>query len=196
MDRLDEELALAAEAEDDPPPVQRPAAEAGQVAHEPAPDRGQRLRRIGLVAILVVTAVSALVLVLQSLETAAVYSKGVDELVSDRDRLTTRTVLVDGTLVSGTLRRRDQPCEYRFAIAKHGVTLEVRYPHCIVPDTFRDLPGSRVDVTVEGQLTAEGFLSADRILAKCPSRYEMDQRAKGGVERPHAAPAAGAARSD
>jgi cytochrome c-type biogenesis protein CcmE len=124
-------------------------------------------------------------LVVTSFRSAAVYSKGVDELVAERESLADRYVRVDGVLVSGTLRRRDEPCEYRFALEKNGATIDVRYPQCVVPDTLRDYPGVPVQVTAEGRLATEGHFEADQILAKCPSKYEMDQRAGKGKQAPH-----------
>ena len=123
-----------------------------------------------------------------SFRSAAVYSKGVDELVAQREQLADRHVRVDGVLVSGTLRRRDQPCEYRFALEKNGATIDVRYPQCVVPDTLRDYPNVKVQVTAEGRLASEGHFEADQIMAKCPSKYEMNQRAAKGKQAPHLPP--------
>ena len=63
----------------------------------------------------------------------------------------------------------------------------VRFPQCIVPDTFRDMPGQEVPVTVEGELLADNSFLATKVLAKCPSKYEMKDRAQKGEKMPHAA---------
>jgi cytochrome c-type biogenesis protein CcmE len=99
-------------------------------------------------------------------------------------------VRAEGNLVHGSLVKRDQPCEYRFTIEKHGVELPVRFAQCVVPDTFRDVPEMDVGVTVEGQLQDSSF-EASSVLAKCPSKYEMQQRKQQGEHMPHA-PFAGA----
>jgi cytochrome c-type biogenesis protein CcmE len=117
----------------------------------------------------------------------AIYSKPVDELVAQRSHFTGRPVRVDGTLVHGTLLRREQPCEYRFTIAKNGVELPVRYAHCTVPDTFRDVPNIDVGVTAQGEIKSDGSFEASDVLAKCPSKYEMQQQAGRGERMPHAA---------
>ncbi|HEX2671830.1 MAG TPA: cytochrome c maturation protein CcmE, partial [Polyangiaceae bacterium] len=88
-------------------------------------------------------------------------------------------------LVKGSLMRRDQPCEYRFNLSKGGATLPVRYAQCIVPDTFRDMPGMDVMVTAEGKLDSAGNFEASNIFAKCPSKYEMKEMQKGGAKAPH-----------
>jgi cytochrome c-type biogenesis protein CcmE len=141
-----------------------------------------------LLAVLLTMAVGIVALVMTSFKDAAVYAKTVDQLLADRDHLAGRRVRVEGMLVHGTLERRDQPCEYRFTMEKNGTRMNVRYPQCVVPDTFRDVPGMDVGVTVEGKLASgsEGDFLASTVMAKCPSKYEMKQQASQGVQAPHA----------
>jgi cytochrome c-type biogenesis protein CcmE len=180
MTKLDEELATAvASSEADTkglPPVIRDARE----------ERKPR-RNLGLLLALLVMGGTTLALVMTSFEGAAVYSKGVDELVIEREKLADRTVRVEGLLVKGSLVRRDQPCEYRFRMTKNGKELSVHYPQCVVPDTFRDVPNIDVTVTAEGKLDEAGHLEAHNIFAKCPSKYEMQQSAAKGEKAPHGA---------
>jgi cytochrome c-type biogenesis protein CcmE len=61
----------------------------------------------------------------------------------------------------------------------------VRYAQCIVPDTFKDVPGMDVGVTVEGKLAAGGGFEASQVMAKCPSKYEMKEMKEQGKEMPH-----------
>jgi cytochrome c-type biogenesis protein CcmE len=89
--------------------------------------------------------------------------------------------------VPGTLARRSEPCEYRFKLKKNAVEMTVLYPQCVVPDTFRDVPGVNVEVTAEGQLAANGTFHATQIMAKCPSKYEMRGKANQGQSAPHLA---------
>jgi cytochrome c-type biogenesis protein CcmE len=117
----------------------------------------------------------------------AIYSKPVDQLVAQKARFIGRPVRAEGNLVHGTLEKRDTPCEYRFTITKNGVDVPVRYAQCVVPDTFRDVPGMDVGVTVEGALLADNSFEATSVLAKCPSKYEMKERAGRGESMPHAA---------
>jgi len=116
----------------------------------------------------------------------AVYSKPVDELVAQKTKFAGRPVRAEGNLVHGTLVKREQPCEYRFTIAKNGVDVPVRFAQCVVPDTFRDVAGMDVGVTVEGELRADNSFEATSVLAKCPSKYEMKERADKGEQMPHA----------
>jgi cytochrome c-type biogenesis protein CcmE len=125
-----------------------------------------------------------LALFFSSSEDAVVYAYGVDELQARQADLGQRQVRVMGTLVSGTLVRRDSPCEYRFKMNKGDAVLPVYYAQCVVPDTFRDVKGVQVEVTAEGRMTADGHLEASKIMAKCPSKYEMKETASATGVRP------------
>ncbi|MEI9953945.1 MAG: cytochrome c maturation protein CcmE [Pseudomonadota bacterium] len=178
MSDLDKELERAAAAVDEPAPAAR---------REPTPKPPARKGNLGLLIGLLVMAGAILTLVFTSFKGSAVYSKGVDELLREKDKYSDRAVRVQGVLVKGTLVRRDQPCEYRFDLQNKGVVLPVRYAQCIVPDTFRDMPGMDVAVTAEGKLSQSGAFEASTIFAKCPSKYEMKEMQKGGQKAPHAA---------
>jgi cytochrome c-type biogenesis protein CcmE len=138
-----------------------------------------------IVVPLVMLAAAIVTLVLTGMKDNAIYSKSVDQLVAERAKFAGRPVRAEGNLVHGTLTKRDTPCEYRFTIAKNGVEVPVEYAQCIVPDTFRDVPGMDVGVTVEGELQADNSFKATSVLAKCPSKYEMKDRKAGGEVMPH-----------
>ena len=144
-------------------------------------------RSIGLLVALLVIGGGILTLVFTSFEDATIYARQVDELLREREKLTGRAVRVEGALKRGTLVRRDEPCEYRFTLKKSGSELPVRFAQCIVPDTFRDMPGMDVMVTAEGTLDPAGHFEASHIMAKCPSKYEMKELAEKGEAAPHTA---------
>jgi len=185
MTKLDDELAAAvAESEEATPASERPVAAPAE-APAKAPAKKRKLQNVGLLGALLVMGVGILALVLTSFKQSAVYSKGVDELVAEKDKIAGRNVRVTGNLVKGTLKRRDDPCEYRFSIGKNEKTLDVRYAQCVVPDTFRDVAGMDVEVTAEGKIHDDGWFEANQIMAKCPSKYEMKDRAQKGEQKPH-----------
>ena len=115
----------------------------------------------------------------------AIYSATVDQLVTDAGRFEGRNIKVEGELVKGSLKHRQEPCEYRFVLTKNGEEIPVRYAECIVPDTFRDVPDMDVQVTAEGRLDSDGHFAASHIMAKCPSKYEMQNKAATGQSAPH-----------
>jgi cytochrome c-type biogenesis protein CcmE len=132
------------------------AAEVSESGTSPRPAEGRR--RIGLVITVLSLALLVLGVVLFGVKDAVVYSKEVDQLFVERERLRGRPVRALGTLVTGSLRRRDQPCEYRFELERRGQRMMVRYPECVIPDTMRDVPGAIIEVTVEGTPARERHL--------------------------------------
>jgi cytochrome c-type biogenesis protein CcmE len=186
MTHIDDELRRAidnheamAKGEAEPAPGFVRSSQAGRVAP-------QSRRQLGLLLGLVFMGSAILFVVFSGFKQAAIYSKGVDELLRDKSRFQSRTVRVLGTLVAGTLARRSDPCEYRFKLQKNDAALTVLYPQCVVPDTFRDVPGVNVEVTAEGQLLADGTFHAQQIMAKCPSKYEMRGKPGQAEGAPHA----------
>jgi cytochrome c-type biogenesis protein CcmE len=176
-----ERAILASEGEVQATHVEAPPVE-GRGAGRPEGDK----KGLGLLLVLLGVAAVILVLVFSGIEGAAIYSVGPDELLAQRAEYQGRTVRVQGKLVKGSLRHRAEPCEYRFHMARqNGPGLEIRYPECILPDTFRDVPGMDVEVTAEGALTPAGYLEATQIMAKCPSKYDMNQKAQQGEAAPH-----------
>ncbi len=147
--------------------------------------------RRGLVLGLTLAVAGIAGFVLAGMQEGAVYAKPVDELVKEKAKFAGRPVRAEGTLVHGTLVKRDSPCEYRFTITKNGTNLPVRFAQCVVPDTFRDVEGTEVGVTVEGELKADNSFEATTVLAKCPSKYEMKDKAQKGEKMPHGPTAAG-----
>ena len=176
MSDLDKELERAAAVVD---AVEAPAARTEPVPHQ------RKKGNLGLLIGLLVMGGGILTLVFTSFKGSSVYAKTVDDLMRDPAKYSDRSVRVEGTLVKGSLVRRDQPCEYRFNIQSKGVVLPVRYAQCIVPDTFRDMPNMDVSVTAEGKLSQAGNFDASTIMAKCPSKYEMKEMQKSGAKAPH-----------
>ena len=86
-----------------------------------------------------------------------------------------RPLRVEGQLVSGSVERESEPCEHRFVIERGDHRMPVRFPRCVVPDTFQD-NGMVLDVVVEGELQEDNVFLADQIIPRCPSKYEMRQR--------------------
>lgn len=153
-----------------------------------AEERDPEASKKGLILLIGLVAGAAAIasMFLFGMKDNAIYSKPVDELVANKAKFAGHPVRAEGSLVHGSLEKRESPCEYRFTIARNGVEVPVRFPQCVVPDTFRDVPGMDVGVTVEGQLHADNSFDATTVLAKCPSKYEMKERAGHGEAMPHA----------
>jgi len=179
MSNVDDELAKAVEEAE-------AVAEAQPAPVAPRP-RSQPKRSLGLLIGLLVAGGALLTLVFTTMKGSAIYDRDVDSVLAERARLEGRNVRVQGMLKKGTLVRRDEPCEFRFTIIGKTGELPVHYARCTVPDTFKDMPGMDVVATAEGTLDPSGHLEATTIFAKCPSKYEMKQRANKGEQAPHQA---------
>lgn len=117
---------------------------------------------------------------------AFVYSKLVNEVMEDPDQFRGRELRVEGQLRQGSVVFEAEPsCEHRFVLEREGHELPVRFPRCVVPDTFRDdMP---MDVVVQGQLQEDDTFLANEVIPRCPSKYEMRERQQDGEEMPHSA---------
>lgn len=145
-----------------------------KAAPPPAPPRREgRKGSVWLLVGLLAMAGAIAALFIVGFKEASIYALPADEVVAQAATLEGRRLRVEGELVPGTLVKRDTPCEYRFTMQSKGVQLPVRFPACIIPDTFRDRPEGGVQVTVEGQLEDGGkTLEAANVMAKCASKYD------------------------
>jgi cytochrome c-type biogenesis protein CcmE len=137
--------------------------------------------RRSVVVATVIAGVGMTLLVRWMNQPSVIYSMDVSELASRG--LWDRQVRLHGMLVGGTLCKTDAECGYRFRIAdvRSHEQLQVNYPACVVPDTFRDLPGIDLNVTIEGERCRSCHVfEASRIMAKCPAKYQFP-RSDGGL---------------
>ena len=141
-------------------------------------------KRLALLVPLVMASAAIVALVLVGMQDKGMYSKPVDILVAQKAKFINKPVRAEGNLVHGSLVKRDTPCEYRFTIEKNGAEIPVSFMACAVPDTFRDVSYTNVEVTVGGELRPNGQFDATEVFAKCPSKYEaLDQAASPEKKR-------------
>lgn len=114
-----------------------------------------------------------------------VYSETVTNVTTNASALAGRELRVEGALTEGSIRFREDPCEWRFTLEEGEHHMPVEFAGCVVPDTFRDHMG--ITVVVEGRVREDGTFVASEVIPRCPSRYEMDERAARGETMPHAA---------
>lgn len=145
-----------------------------------APKRMSGTVKVGLVF---VALVGVSVWLLTGSDNPFVYSKLVHEVMSEPTAFEGRPLRVEGELRQGSIQFREDPCEWRFVIHKEGREMPVRFPQCVVPDTFRD--GMGIQVTVQGELGGDGVFLANQVIPRCPSKYEMQQRMEAGETMPY-----------
>jgi cytochrome c-type biogenesis protein CcmE len=188
MSKIDEELKQALADTDATDEVgARAVVSDSRVDGDGGSDGGSGKRNLGVLLTLLVLGGGILSFVLGQDGNQLTYAKDVKAAVENQDQ-DARSLRVQGVLVPGSLTKREEPCEYRFQVRQKdnadGAKMDVRFSQCIVPDTFRDVPGIDVEVTVTGQ-KQENHFQADTIAAKCPSKYEMQQRQFAGEQKPH-----------
>ena len=123
-----------------------------------------------------IVVVAVLILVVQGYTTkeAVAYSKRVAELKRMGDKAVGLPLKVSGKLKEGSIRR--DGVELRFVLVEGAEELPVHYiGRDPIPDTFRD--DMDADVVVTGRLTPDHVFQAERIQAKCASKYEADYSA-------------------
>lgn len=76
-------------------------------------------------------------------------------------------VRVGGTVLDGSVQYDSKKGNLHFTITDGESKLPVVFEG-IAPNTFR--PG--VEVVVEGRYVSKNIFEADKIMAKCPSKYE------------------------
>jgi cytochrome c-type biogenesis protein CcmE len=90
---------------------------------------------------------------------------------------------VNGNVLSGSIVKTPGTLGARFVMTDGAKQLPVVYAR-ETPDTFVD----GAEVVVEGSMGADGTFVAKTLLAKCPSKYEAQNRAAGGERRNGGAP--------
>lgn len=106
----------------------------------------------------------------------AVYAYTVDQATEQVGDLQGKVFRVRGTVQEGSIVHKPGTLLTRFDIVHKGKTLTISYTKPL-PDTFQ----AGVEVIAEGELSPDGALDADNVVAKCPSKYEEGApTAKGG----------------
>lgn len=96
--------------------------------------------------------------------------KFVSEVTAQPGDYVNRNVQVAGLIVKETLEMGEEPNSYVFDLTDGKATIKVRYRGSDpVPEVK---PG--VGVTVIGTLSPDGTLTSNKVLLKCPSKYQQE----------------------
>ncbi len=127
---------------------------------------------IGITIVMVVLIVFAI----SGFEEGKAYYKTIEELNAMGDAAYGVRMKIAGYVAGGSIRRNGT--EVSFLLEQEGTTLTVKYVGTTpVPDTFKD--GS--EAVVEGTYHKDGTFEANKIQAKCASKYEAEY-GKAGKE--------------
>ena len=109
-------------------------------------------------------------LVFSGVKDTMVYYLTIDELQAKVPDVYGERVRVSGTVVPGTIEK-DNNGDIKFKITVGTNEINVNYSG-IIPDVFAD----DVEAVVEGNYTQQNVFIADILLAKCPTKYESDEK--------------------
>ncbi len=99
------------------------------------------------------------------------YSKTVSEVQMLGERAKSLSLKVNGNLKKGSIIRNN--LDLAFIITEGNSELQIHYiGKDPIPDTFNN--DMDAEVVVSGRLAANGVFNAERIQAKCASKYEAD----------------------
>ena len=130
-----------------------------------------RTTRAILSVLVVGTALSALLFTTMA-ESASFY-KEVHEVMPSPEQWYGKALNLHGYVVEGSIEKRPNSLDYRFKIKNGDHTVTATYTGT-VPDTFKD----GAEVVLTGTLGPNGFqVKKNGVTAKCPSRYDPDQKA-------------------
>lgn len=100
----------------------------------------------------------------------ATYYITVSEFVEQGDSLYDQQIRVAGHVVAESVNWDTENITLSFTLVDGEASLPVVYKGA-VPDTFK--PGN--DVVVEGKSDQQGIFRADKLITKCPSKYEPSE---------------------
>jgi cytochrome c-type biogenesis protein CcmE len=139
-------------------------------------------RNIKIVVTAVVLASAFGFMMWTTLRDGAEYFKHVDEVVAQRPSLEGKKLQVQGYVIPGSIIVKPNILEYHFRIQNNpirsgepGNVMDVSFTGQ-PPDTFKD----EAEVVAHGQLRSDGGFDANKVIAKCPSKYEAAGRAQAG----------------
>lgn len=99
-----------------------------------------------------------------------VYYYTVEEFISQKDEIGDQFVRISGIVSPGTIDWRPTEMELNFTLTSDDETelsIPVSYDR-VKPDLLQE----NVPVVVEGRMSPDGIMIAERVLVKCPSKYE------------------------
>lgn len=109
-------------------------------------------------------------LVFSGVKDTMVYYLTIDELQAKVPEVYGERVRVSGIVVPGTIVK-DSNGNIEFSITDGENNIDVKYSG-IIPDIFAD----DVEAVVEGNYSQQNIFNADVLLAKCPTKYESDEK--------------------
>jgi len=119
-----------------------------------------------------IVAVAIIYLVYSGIQKTGLYYLTVSEFRNRGDEAYGEVVRVNGKVLDGSIQWNSQEGALYFTIIDQENILPIIH-RGVAPDTFK----GGAEVVVEGRYTPEDIFEADKIMAKCPSKYEAQKDA-------------------
>ena len=98
-----------------------------------------------------------------------IYYNTPTELLAKGEAAYNKGIRIKGYIEDGSINWDAGNLDLSFRITDGEHTIPVKY-HGVVPDTFK----YGVEAVIEGKLNADDTFQATELLAKCPSKYEVE----------------------
>lgn len=143
------------------------------------------MRKYAKFAVLITVIVGTLVwIATASMSETKTYYMTVSEVAKLSDQQRAKRIRVGGDVAAGSIQRKGD--QVLFLLAQENLQLKVAYDgHDPLPDTFRD----GAQALADGKMGPDGVFHAQRIQAKCASKYESKPGMKPGQAPPNLNPA-------
>lgn len=145
---------------------------------------GNQTIKIVLSVILLGGAIAYLVADTLAKDNVLTYFHGADVVLAKSDEMRGQRIRMGGHVVKDSILQKPGTLEYQFEVkpvpgmSKHPEynekSVTVRF-NGIVPDTFKD----DAEVIVTGILNDKDVFQGSELIAKCPSKYEAEEKNKG-----------------
>ncbi len=118
----------------------------------------------------IIIAVAITYLAYSGIQNAGLYYLTVSEIRNEGIIAYGQSARVNGDVLDGSIQWDSQEGTLRFVISDGENELPIIY-RGVAPDTFR----GGAEVVVEGKYAPGNIFEADKIMAKCPSKYEAQE---------------------
>ena len=102
----------------------------------------------------------------------------VDECVQDRDRFVGQRLRVSGRVETNSLNVRSNRMLATFVLCGEASSVQVSCKGPLPDNLAEDM-----DVVVEGTLEQDGLLRGEKVLTRCASKYQSDEKRTQAMER-------------
>ena len=99
---------------------------------------------------------------------ATLYYLKVDEVVAQQSELAGERFQVKGRLVPSSFQREEGTTVAHFTLEENGAQIQASYDG-VLPDLFFN---EHSEIVLQGELNSSGLFTTERVLVKCPSKYQ------------------------